>query len=260
MSDKMMRLRQLPGTANVLAVSSSRCVAVTEDPGSLQGAWPVEPAPLFVDPTLQAVQISPDRDRFGDHLGPGLAVEPEDGIVRSLCSALKAAEQGRDRPCADALRRAIAIRLAGLADFRAPADAGDLPPKTRPVRELQKWRLKRVVEYIDNHLSAKISLLDLAAVAGLSRMHFASQFRKATGVRPHEYLLTRRIRRGAELLRASEMPIVEIALTVGFQTQAHFTTVFKRFIGCTPCRWRSISREFRTDDFNRLEAPFAPAD
>jgi AraC-like DNA-binding protein len=91
-------------------------------------------------------------------------------------------------------------------------------------------------------------------------MHFASQFRKATGVRPHEYLLTRRIRRGAELLRASEMPIVEIALTVGFQTQAHFTTVFKRFIGCTPCRWRSISREFRTDDFNRLEAPFAPAD
>jgi AraC-like DNA-binding protein len=56
------------------------------------------------------------------------------------------------------------------------------------------------------------------------------------------------------------MPIVEIALTVGFQTQAHFTTVFKRFIGCTPCRWRSISREFRTDDFNGLEAPFAPAD
>src|SRR6201984_2593996 len=209
MSDKMMRLRQLPGTANVLAVSSSRCVAGKEDPGPLQGAWPVEPAPLFVDPTLQAVQISPDRDRFGDHLGPGLAVEPEDGMVRSLCPALNPAEQARDRPCADALRRAIAIRLAGLADFRAPADAGDLPPKTRPVRELQKWRLKRVFEEVDNHWSAKISRLDLAAVAGLSRMHFASQFRKATGVRPHEYLLTRRVRRAEELLRDGTMPIVE---------------------------------------------------
>jgi len=38
------------------------------------------------------------------------------------------------------------------------------------------------------------------------------------------------------------MPIAEIALTVGFQTQAHFTTVFKRFIGCTPHRWRVISQ------------------
>lgn len=37
------------------------------------------------------------------------------------------------------------------------------------------------------------------------------------------------------------MALVEIALTVGFQTQAHFTTVFKRFAGCTPRRWRSIN-------------------
>jgi AraC family transcriptional regulator len=32
---------------------------------------------------------------------------------------------------------------------------------------------------------------------------------------------------------------VDIALTVGFQTQAHFTTVFKRFVGDTPYQWRS---------------------
>jgi AraC-like DNA-binding protein len=110
------------------------------------------------------------------------------------------------------------------------------------VRALQKWRLKRVVEYVDNHLATKVSLTDMAAVAGLSRMHFASQFRAATGLRPHEYLLRRRIRRTEELLRNSTMAIVEIALSVGFETQAHFTTVFKRFVGCTPRRWRNVNQ------------------
>jgi AraC-like DNA-binding protein len=107
---------------------------------------------------------------------------------------------------------------------------------------LQKWRLKRVVEYVENHLPAKIALSDLAAVAGLSRMHFASQFRTATGLRPHEFLLRRRIQRAEELLRNTTMPIVAIALAVGFQTQAHLTTVFKRFAGCTPGRWRAINQ------------------
>jgi AraC-like DNA-binding protein len=86
-----------------------------------------------------------------------------------------------------------------------------------------------------------VTLLDLAAVAGLSRMHFASQFRAATGRRPHEYLLRQRIRRADELLRESTMTIVDIALSVGFQTQPHFTTVFKRFVGYTPLQWRNAN-------------------
>lgn len=112
----------------------------------------------------------------------------------------------------------------------------------RQIRALQKWRLKRVVEYVEDHLSAKIALSDLADIAGLSPMHFASQFRTATGLRPHEFLLRRRIQRAEELLRSSTMPIVEIAMTVGFQTQAHLTTVFKRFTGCPPGRWRAINQ------------------
>jgi AraC family transcriptional regulator len=122
------------------------------------------------------------------------------------------------------------------------ARPGEADQGRRQIRALQKWRLKRVTEYVDNHLSDKIRLLDLAAVAGLSRMHFASQFRVATGLRPHEFLLRRRIRRSEELLRSSSMAIVEIALSVGFQTQAHFSTVFKRFVGFTPRQWRTASQ------------------
>jgi AraC-like DNA-binding protein len=44
------------------------------------------------------------------------------------------------------------------------------------------------------------------------------------------------------LLQNTTMSIVEIALIVGFQTQAHLTTVFKRFMGSTPGRWRATKR------------------
>jgi AraC family transcriptional regulator len=171
---------------------------------------------------------------------PANIKEPSDVIIRALSSALETVELERDDRCAEALRRAIAARLVGLQlETRVGNCGGEADNGRRPVQPLQKWRLKRVVEYVDTNLSNKVSLLDLAAVAGLSRMHFASQFRGATGLRPHDFLLRRRIRRSEELLRNSTMPIVEIALSVGFQTQAHFTTVFKRYVGCTPRQWRN---------------------
>ena len=107
---------------------------------------------------------------------------------------------------------------------------------------LVKWRLKRVQEFIEAQLSEPLSLADLARCAGLSRMHFAAQFRAATGMRPHEYVVRRRIQRAQEMLLTTTEPLVQVALNVGFQTQAHFTTVFRRLLGETPGRWRQVQR------------------
>ena len=167
----------------------------------------------------------------------------EDPVIRRLSDALAATEAADDSHsaiCADALRLAILTRQFSRQANSARTDTAateDLPG--RNVRSLQKWRLKRVLQYVDDHLDAKITLQDLATVAGLSRMHFAAQFRTAIGMRPHEYLLKRRIERAEELLKQAEVSLVDVALTVGFQTQAHFTTVFKRFAGDTPHQWRS---------------------
>ena len=169
----------------------------------------------------------------------------KDPVIKCLSDALADTGRTYDRHAgirADALRLAVAIRLLGLqTENSSSIDDGAVTtvPAAPPVGGLQKWRLKRVAEYVDSHLSKKITLSDLAAVAGLSRMHFASQFRMATGLRPHEYLLRQRIRRADELLRNTAMTIVEVALSVGFQTQAHFTTVFKRIAGSTPAQWRN---------------------
>ena len=115
------------------------------------------------------------------------------------------------------------------------------------VNALPKWRLRRVQQHIAAHFERSISLSELANVAGLSRMHFAAQFRAATGYRPREYLLNHRIEHAQSLLTTTPRPLAEIALAVGFSTQAHFSTVFKRISGQTPARWRAGARNERSD-------------
>jgi AraC family transcriptional regulator len=97
--------------------------------------------------------------------------------------------------------------------------------------------------FIDANIDERITLEVLARVAGMSRMYFAAQFRAATGQSPRGYLTFRRITLARGMLRDPVRPIVDIAMDVGFQTQSHFTAVFKRIVGTTPACWREISAD-----------------
>ncbi len=135
---------------------------------------------------------------------------------------------------------------AGVPESDASAIAARaLPPRAHcetggpsRVRPLPQWRLKRVQDLVDTQLDGPLYLAALASAAGLSRMHFAAQFRAATGRRPHDYLLERRIERSMSLMTDMPIPLAELALTVGFQSQSHFSTVFKRLTGQSPAQWR----------------------
>jgi AraC-like DNA-binding protein len=153
-----------------------------------------------------------------------------DPFAGQLVKALTERGYTPDEKFARCVGQTLAMHLARLE-----------PPRTR-VNALPKWRLRRVEEYVEAHLDCGIGLSDLAKAAGLSRMHFAAQFRTATGYRPREYLQHQRIEHAKSLLSNTKIPLVEVALTVGFCTQAHFSTVFKRFTSETPARWRSASK------------------
>jgi len=162
---------------------------------------------------------------------PGFA---QDAVIGRLAQALLRVEDAGafGRPYAETLGLAIVSRLLGRQDGRLPAACA------AGVAPLPTWRLRRVTQFVDAHLDQPVSLAELAQVVGLSRMHFAAQFRAATGFRPHEYMLRRRIERAQDRLASGGAPLVEVALSVGFRTQAHFSTVFKRFAGATPQEWR----------------------
>ena len=158
-----------------------------------------------------------------------------DPLAEQLGRTLIEGRNAGDRLYAESVGQTVVMRLAGLQPSRAKVSA------------LSKWRLKRVQEYVDTHIDEALHLPDLATAAGLSRMHFAAQFRAATGYRPHEYLLHQRIERAKAMLSSLEMPLVEVALSVGFRAQAHFSTVFKRLTGETPGRWRRSAVWGRAD-------------
>jgi AraC family transcriptional regulator len=111
-------------------------------------------------------------------------------------------------------------------------------PHCCPSNGLLAWRLKRVTAYIDANLTSPIQLRELALVAGFSRMHFARTFRVSTGLRPHEYLVRRRIDHAKRLLLQSQTSVARVALLSGFTTHAHFTNVFRNLVGSPPAEWR----------------------
>jgi AraC family transcriptional regulator len=200
--------------------------------------------------SVHVLPPSPNRSARGDsdlasrgpilHAGEAWPEAVADPVVLQLSSALAAAERSDDDFAvlyADALRLAVVARIESLRERAAPAPGGRSAPSG-----LVKWRLKRVTDFVEAELHRPVTLADMAAAAGLSRMHFAAQFRAATGLRAHEYLLKCRIERAQKLLQQTREPLAQIALIVGFQTQAHFTTVFGRFVGDTPHRWRRAHR------------------
>jgi len=110
--------------------------------------------------------------------------------------------------------------------------------QTPNAHALAPWRLKLAVDFIEDSLAQPIGLAELSELVGLSRMHFAAQFKLATGIPPYAYILRRRIERAQQLLACSQHSAIEIATILGFASQAHFTTAFKKIVGDTPVRWR----------------------
>ncbi|MGC7103185.1 helix-turn-helix domain-containing protein, partial [Amycolatopsis lurida] len=111
-----------------------------------------------------------------------------------------------------------------------------------PAPQLTGARLRQVLEHIDDDLGGDLRLTRLTGIAGLERHQFGRAFKQATGRSPHQYVLQRRIERAAELLTRSDLPITEIAHTVGMSSQSHLTTVFRKIVGETPHAYRQARR------------------
>jgi AraC-like DNA-binding protein len=108
---------------------------------------------------------------------------------------------------------------------------------------LRGVRLLVVVEYIEEHLEAGLTLEQLAAVARLSAYHFVWQFKAATGLPPHQYVILRRGERAKQLLQAAaDLSLAEVALHAGFSNQSVFCLHFKRLVGVTRGQFRTPSR------------------
>lgn len=115
---------------------------------------------------------------------------------------------------------------------------------------LASWRLRRAIDYIEANLNKQIRLRDIAEHTGLSRMHFAAQFRVSMGLSPREFVLQKRLERAKQMLRDQRLPLVKVAFEAGFTSQSYFSALFRKLTGTTPGRWREQNRLGLSCDLN----------
>ncbi|MFF5535893.1 helix-turn-helix transcriptional regulator [Streptomyces cinerochromogenes] len=152
-----------------------------------------------------------------------------DPLLKMLLERLVAEYAGpgpADTLYAQSLAQAAAatmLRVAGEGG-RVPVREGGLSPR----------RLSEVVDFMHANLSRRVTLADLAAVAGVSESHFTRAFRTSTGQSPHQYLTQRRLDHARRELVRTDRPIAEIATEAGFADQSHLTRTMRRYEGATP--------------------------
>jgi AraC-like DNA-binding protein len=98
--------------------------------------------------------------------------------------------------------------------------------------------LLRARDLADARYAEPLTVADMARAAGLSRAYFSSEFKRAFGESPHQYLLTRRLERAAHLLRVTDWSVAEVCFAVGAGSVGSFTTSFSRLFGCSPMAYR----------------------
>jgi AraC family transcriptional regulator len=107
---------------------------------------------------------------------------------------------------------------------------------------LTRTQLQQVLDYIQTHLDSAeptlrerdLSLAELAETLNLSPTYFATAFKQAIEVSPHQYVIQQRVERAKLMLSKTDLAIADIALQVGFSSQSHLTQQLKRLTGMTP--------------------------
>jgi RpiB/LacA/LacB family sugar-phosphate isomerase len=171
-------------------------------------------------------------------VGASVAANRVPGIRAALCNDPLSASVGAHSEGMNVLVLAVhsldgqhteEVIDAYLAAPLAPVEAvGGLPP----------WRLQRVFSYIRENIAREVSVAQLAKTVGMSQYYFSKLFKMSTGTTPHQYVMRQRVERAQLLLHDDRIALSKVATQVGFETQSHFTSVFRHIVGITPKRYR----------------------
>jgi AraC-like DNA-binding protein len=184
---------------------------------------------VFVEPALFENVAKEHGMRHTPHF-PSLAVA--DPRFMSAIYRLCASVEAQDTILEQQSRLTQCMRLAfAHAEESLPA----------PGPGYNSDAIRRARAYLSEHFNEPISLDEVSAYAGISSYHLVRSFSRDTGLPPHSYQIHIRIERACTLLRAG-VPLAEIASSVGFADQSHFTRHFRRIMHTTPGHYASAVR------------------
>lgn len=117
------------------------------------------------------------------------------------------------------------------------------------VREMtpQLSQLKNMISFIAENYNGKITLDDIRLAGNMGRTSCCLIFQKYLNQTPINYLTTVRVRKGAEMLMQTDMPIVDISYEVGFSGASYFAEAFKKHMGEIPSEYRKKRRGLKEE-------------
>jgi AraC family transcriptional regulator len=107
---------------------------------------------------------------------------------------------------------------------------------------LLAWQARKVLDYIDGHITSRVLVSDLCALVWRSEAHFSRSFKGTFGCSPHAFVVRRRIELAAKYMLETDLSLSDIALGCGFVDQAHLCKHFRVATGQTPATWRRAQR------------------
>lgn len=105
--------------------------------------------------------------------------------------------------------------------------------------------VRRASEYLAENFDQEIRIADAAEFAGISEGYLQRLFKKETGKTLMNKILELRVEKAKLLLETSSLPIIDIAVNVGFNSRQHFAAVFMQLTGCSPMQWRKNGENMR---------------
>ncbi len=233
--------RKIEGAARETALIGPRRICLT--PGEATTQWQHAGHPEILQVYLRqsvyeaAVSEIYGCDSSGAELVPGFAIL--DPLLEQLAIAITdalrdghACDGYNDGLYIDTIAQMMAVHLARTHSSRSR------PVRILPAKPLAGWKMRRVLEFIEDNLEGDLSLQAMGAEVDISPLYLARAFKAAVGQSPHQYVLARRIERAKELLRNTDLPVVDVALSSGFSSQSHLSHWFIRQVGVSPAVYR----------------------
>ncbi|HYL34918.1 MAG TPA: AraC family transcriptional regulator [Bryobacteraceae bacterium] len=141
------------------------------------------------------------------------------------------AEFSKDDPAS-----AVAVEGLVLAILAEIARSESRPNSTH----VPGW-LRQATEIVESRFLERLSLAEIAAEVGVHYVHLSRQFHKYNRCTIGEMIRRRRVQYASHLLAHSQTPLAEIALICGFSDQSHLSFLFKRYMGLSPSKFRSLA-------------------
>jgi AraC family transcriptional regulator len=131
----------------------------------------------------------------------------------------------------DSLANALMVQL--IRDFSTTT-----PQIVASEGGLSDRQLLQIADYVHEHLAQEIRISELAELTRMSHFHFSRLFKQAIGVSPHQYVIEQRVERAKQLLKQTQLPIMEIAVQCGFSSHSHLGKWFRQCTGLSPKDYR----------------------